>query len=400
MDIEVDPALHQYTGSQTLVYTNNSPDHLEKVFYHLYFNAFQPGSMMDVRSRTISDPDSRVGDRIYHLEPEEFGYIRPTYLTMNGKPCTYHIQGTILEVNLPHPIKAGGKVTFEMNWEAQVPLQIRRSGWNNAEGVEFSMTQWYPKMCEYDYEGWHANPYIGREFYGVWGDFNVNITIDKSYVIGGTGVLQNPQEIGHGYASKKTKVKAVDGKLTWEFKAENVHDFAWAADPEYKHTTAKLDNGTVMHFIYQDREELHENWEKLPEFAIKAFHYMNENFGEYPYPQYTVIQGGDGGMEYPMCTLITGERSLPSLVGVTVHEAAHSWYHGALGFNESLHEWMDEGFTSFATSETMARLFPKPEAGDPHGRSYSSYIGQALERQRRSADYARRPLQLPTVHTV
>ena len=105
---------------------------------------------------------------------------------------------------------------------------------------------------------------------------------------------------------------------------------------------------------------------------------MNERFGEYPYPQYSVIQGGDGGMEYPMCTLITGERSLPSLVGVTVHEGAHSWYHGVLGFNESLHEWMDEGFTSFATSETMARLFPNPDQGDPHGRAYSSYINQAL----------------------
>lgn len=379
MDIVVDTQKHQYTGSQKLVYRNNSPEQLDQVFYHLFFNAFQPGSMMDVRSRTIEDPDSRVGDRIYNLQPDEFGYIRPQTLIMNGKACDFKIQGTILEVTLPSPIKPGGKATFEMTWEAQVPLQIRRSGWNNKEGVEFSMTQWYPKMCEYDYEGWHANPYIGREFYGVWGDFCVNITIDKDYLVGGTGVLQNPKQIGHGYIDEsQVKRKEMDGKLTWKFEAEDVHDFAWAADPDFKHTTAKLDNGTVMHFIYEDEAELAENWEKLPEFTVKAFAYMNERFGEYPYPQYSVIQGGDGGMEYPMCTLITGERSLPSLVGVTVHEGAHSWYHGVLGFNESLHEWMDEGFTSFATSETMARLFPNPDQGDPHGRAYSSYINQAL----------------------
>ena len=84
-------------------------------------------------------------------------------------------------------------VHFEMEFEAQVPLQIRRSGRDNPETkVRYSMSQWYPKICEYDYEGWHATPYIGREFYGVWGDFDVTIHIDKSYILGGTGYLQNP----------------------------------------------------------------------------------------------------------------------------------------------------------------------------------------------------------------
>ena len=108
MDIVVDTQKHQYTGSQKLVYRNNSPEQLDQVFYHLFFNAFQPGSMMDVRSRTIEDPDSRVGDRIYNLQPDEFGYIRPQTLTMNGKACDFKIQGTILEVTPPSPIKPGG----------------------------------------------------------------------------------------------------------------------------------------------------------------------------------------------------------------------------------------------------------------------------------------------------
>src|SRR5690606_30054347 len=101
---------------------------------------------------------------------------------------------------------------------------------DSEEGVRYSMSQWYPKMAEYDYQGWHANPYIGREFHGIWGDFDVKITIDSAYTLGGTGYLQNPQEIGHGYQKPGSVVKRPKGnKLTWHFKAPNVHDFMWGA---------------------------------------------------------------------------------------------------------------------------------------------------------------------------
>ncbi len=195
MDIDMDVNNYQYQGKQTLVYTNNSPDVLNKVFYHLYFNAFQPGSEMDVRSRTIEDPDSRVGDRISKLKPNEIGYINVNSLKQDGKKINYETVGTVLEVELAQPIQPGQSVTFTMDFDAQVPVQIRRSGRDNAEGVALSMTQWYPKLAEYDFEGWHADPYIGREFHGVWGDFEVNLTIDKDYVVGGTGYLQGEPEI-------------------------------------------------------------------------------------------------------------------------------------------------------------------------------------------------------------
>ena len=187
MTIDVDEKNNQYSGRQTLVYTNNSPDVLDKVFYHLYFNAFQPGSEMDVRSLTIEDPDRRVGDRISKLTPSEIGYIMPRKLTQDGKKLEYQVVGTILEVTLKEPIQPGAKSTFKMSWDAQIPLQIRRSGRDNAEGVRFSMTQWYPKIAEYDFQGWHADPYIGREFHSPWGDFNVTINIDKKYTVAGTG---------------------------------------------------------------------------------------------------------------------------------------------------------------------------------------------------------------------
>ena len=146
MNINVDAEKHQYKGKQELVYTNNSPDTLHRVFYHLYFNAFQPGSQMDVRSLNIKDPDRRVRDRISKLKPDEIGYIKVNSLEQDGVVLSHETVGTILEVQLNKPILPGGISTFNMDFDAQVPLQVRRSGRDNKEGVEFSMTQWYPKM--------------------------------------------------------------------------------------------------------------------------------------------------------------------------------------------------------------------------------------------------------------
>ncbi len=382
MQIDVDTEKHQLKGSQTLVYTNNSPDELTKVYYHLYFNAFQPGSMMDVRSRTIADPDGRVRDRIYNLPDDEIGYHNILSLTQDGRAVEFEVDGTILVVELHTPIAPGTSVTFQMEFESQVPRQVRRSGWMNAEGVEFSMSQWYPKMAAYDVRGWHPNPYIGREFHGTFGDFDVRITIDNDYVIGGSGILQNPNEIGHGYEDEGVTVRYDSDKITYHFVAEDVLDFFWGADPDFVHTQAQVPNGPKLHFFYQqpvidveaseeENAQYKKNWEELPELTVKAFEYANKHFGKYPYPQFSTVQGGDGGMEYPMGTLITGGRNLGSLVGVTVHEMYHSWYQNVLATNEALYAWMDEGFTVFASSETMAHLFDRE--GNPHANSYRSY---------------------------
>lgn len=214
MVIDMDVTTHKYKGEQQLIYTNNSPDVLNKVYYHLYFNAFQPGSEMDVRSRTIADPDRRVGDRISKLSPDEIGYIKVSSLKQNGVNLKHETVGTVLEVDLNKPIQPGERVTFDMLFESQVPLQIRRSGRNNREGVALSMTQWYPKLAEYDFEGWHADPYIGREFHGVWGNFDVTISIDKNYIVGGTGYLQKKllQEIKKPYCSKPLMCMILHGQ--------------------------------------------------------------------------------------------------------------------------------------------------------------------------------------------
>ncbi len=365
MEIDMDVENHQYKGTQELTYTNNSPDTLYRVFYHLYFNAFQPGSQMDVRSRTIEDASSKILDRISKLTPSEIGYIRPTLLTQDGQNLQFEVVGTILEVLLNTPIPPNTSTVFNMNWDAQVPIQIRRTGRYNAEGVAYSMTQWYPKLAEYDFEGWHAVPYIAREFHGVWGNFDVSIKLDENFIIGGTGYLQNADKKGLGEKSKrKTR--------TWHFSAPNVHDFAWAADKDYIHDTYPGPNGVKLNFYYKDNPEILENWKALQPKTADLLAYFNTHIGKYPYKQYSVIQGGDGGMEYAMCTLITGERKLGSLIGVTAHELAHTWFQFLLATNESKHEWMDEGFTSYISNMAMNELMEE-EKENPNAGSYRSY---------------------------
>jgi hypothetical protein len=375
MDVLLDVNTNKLTGKQVIRYKNNAPESLDKVFFHLYFNAFQPGSSMDTRSVNMPDSDPRIGSRIGALSPEEIGYHRILKLTQNGTLLQYEVVGTILEVTLAKPIKPGQTARFEMEFESQVPIQIRRSGRDNAEGIRYSMSQWYPKMCEYDEQGWHADPYIAREFYGVWGDFDVRISLQAGYTVGATGVLINAGEIGHGYSSRESKIT---GLLTWHFVARKVHDFVWAADPDYIHDQHVCSNGVVLRTFYQPNELYIENWQKLLPIMEEALHFLSLNYGKYPYPVYSFIQAGDGGMEYPMATLITGHRSLTSLVGVSVHELVHSWYQMILGFNESYDHWMDEGFTNYASEIVMEhlkakKLIPGPLNPNPYDDFYKGY---------------------------
>ena len=350
MDFKMDISDFSFTGDQELEYTNNSPDTITKVYYHLFFNAFRPGSQMDVRSRTIRDPDRRVGSRILELEENDYGELNVISLKQNGRSLEISQRETILLAKLNKPLLPGEKTTLDMKFEGQVPKQIRRSGKMSKEGGHLTMTQWFPKLSEYDSEGWHPNPYIAREFHGVWGNYTVDITIDKNYVVGGTGYLMNADEIGHGYA-KKTKSKNKE-TLTWRFYAPNVHDFAWAADPEYAHDIVTSDTGVDLHFFYKPTVSI-DDWKKLQYDSLKLLEYFEQNIGPYPWKQYSIIQGGDGGMEYAMCTMITGERPYPSLLGVTAHEMSHAWHQHLLATNEAKHPWMDEGFTEYATSHAV-----------------------------------------------
>ena len=378
MDVSMNVEDFTYKGRSTVQYTNHSPDTLTRVFFHLYFNAFRPGSDMDARLQSISDPDNRMvtenkESRISVLSEDEMGYLRVAQITQNqGAPLKTSHEETILVVDLQTPLLPQSSTTLNLDFEGQVPLQIRRSGRDSEEGVALSMSQWYPKMVEYDHEGWHDYPYIAREFHGVWGDFDVKLTLDKSYTVAATGYLQNADEIGHGYSDQEVRIRKNQKNLTWHFKADNVHDFMWAADPEYIHDRLVTADDVTLHFFYKNKPELAENWKNLQPKTEEAMNFFNEHVGNYPYKQYSVVQGGDGGMEYAMATLITGDRPFPSLVGVMVHELAHSWFQHVLATNEGKHSWMDEGFTSYISSLCMNSLMGRNQE-HPYAGSYRGY---------------------------
>ncbi|SDW16266.1 M1 family metallopeptidase [Flavobacterium degerlachei] len=386
MDVTMDVKNYQYKGKQELVYTNNSSDTLRKVYYHLFNNAFQPGSEMDARLHSIKDPDGRMVNkvkvdgkevkvsRIESLKPNEIGYLKITNFKQDGVDAVAKTVGTILIVDLVKPILPNSKTTFTLDFDGQVPVQIRRSGRNNSEGVELSMAQWYPKMAEFDFEGWHADPYIAREFHGVWGNFDVNITIDKDYTIGGSGYLQNQNEIGHGYEDAGVNVNYPKKlkTLTWHFVAPMVHDFTWAADKNYIHNVVKGPNDVAIHFLYKNYPKTVENWKKLQPMMVNVMDFYNKNIGDYPYKQYSFIQGGDGGMEYAMCTLMLGNGTLEGIYGTATHELGHSWFQHILASNESKHPWMDEGFTTYIEDLAINELSGK-KVENPFKGNYNAY---------------------------
>jgi len=384
MKVDMDVTANRMKGISKIEYFNQSPDTLYRLFFHTYWNAFQPGSSMDVRSRELGknklfesgrgsdglDWDERVKDRISKLTPTEIGYQRISQLTINGVPQKLKDHETILEVILTKPVLPKSKINIDLQFEAQVPLQIRRSGRDNKEGIRYSMSQWYPKMVEYDYQGWNANPYIAREFYGVWGDYDVQISIDKNYLVAAGGDLLNPQETGFGYPGGEAAKVPAGEKITWKWQANNVHDFMWAADPTYKLITRNLSNGPLIRVVYKKVDSLEVNWQRLADSMVSAYPIIARTFGAYPDKTYTFIQGGDGGMEYPMATLIKSAS-----IGTAIHEWMHSWFQMMMGTNESLYPWMDEGFTDYATNRVMAEM--KRQTGFYYNGSYRSYFALA-----------------------
>ena len=383
MDIDVDAANFTYQGKQTLQYQNNSPDELRVAYFHLYWNAFKAGSMMDQRvtgqginadGRLAKRVGNTVVSRLSEIPKNEEGAQNIRWIKQNGKDLKFEIQGTVMKVYLADAIKPNSSTTFTMEWDAVIPMQIRRSGRNNREGIDMTMSQWYPKIAEYDYDGWAAFDYIGREFHAPFSDYEVNIKIDKNYVIGAGGNLENPTEV-KGYTSNATIKQDISNKVTWKWTAKNILDFAWAADRDYTVESFPILDGPKVYLVYQKSEKT-KYWEEMKPYITKYFQLMNATFGRYKWPSYAFIQGGDGGMEYGMCTMILGEATtLEGLCGLMFHEGAHSWYQQMLATNESVRPWMDEGFTQYAEDFVSYRLFPPTESKpNPFADAIRAYV--------------------------
>ncbi len=390
MDVQMDVKSFQYKGEQLAEYYNNSPDTLRTLFYHLYLNAFQPNSQMDVHMRNTSDmpvrfyknigteAEPKLVTKISTLKDNEQGFIRIQSLEQNGSPVTYKEVGTILQVILKEPILPNSKATFKMKYTAQIPESVCRMGRNNSDGVALSLSQWYPRICAYDSKGWHPYQYIFAEFYGDWANFDVKITLDKNYIVAGTGDLQNPEQIGFGYGGIK-EVKTKQKTRTWHFKATNVIDFSWAADPNFQHDIVKSKRGTEIHFFYKTFQE---NWKKIQAPMAEVMDFYEQKVGRYPWSHYSFIQAGQGAMEYAMCTFIEGGKELDALIKTASHELAHTWFQHIFASNEQLYPWMDEGFTCFLQLWAYADVIekkPMANFSDFRRKAFLKYISEAKE---------------------
>ena len=373
--IDVDVKKNTFKGSQEVLYTNNSPDTLNKVFFHLYFNAFRPESDMSERLNNGDDNNRRFDINIKDLEPHEYGQLKVNNLKQDGINIDSYVSDTILEVTLTNPILPGESSLFTMNFNGQIPITIRRAGRDSPMGVKYSMAQWYPKISEYDYEGWNTAPYTGREFHGVWGDFDVTIKIDKDFIVAASGYIQetDPNNNKLGYLSGKKRV--------WNFKAPKVHDFTWAADSEYIHDIYPGPNGVKLNFYYKNDPKIIANWKTLQPVTAELMDFFNNYIGEYPYKQYSVVQGGDGGMEYSMLTLLNYGEELIPLISVTSHELAHAWFQGVLATNEMNHAWMDEGSASYFGELAESHVFNIDFHPIFTERPYQDYISLATSGQ-------------------
>jgi hypothetical protein len=358
---------HTFRGRQSIDYYNNSPDTLHKLYFHLYYNAFQPNSMMDQWARQIPDPNYGLDYKIKYLTSLETGWIQVSQMLRNGKQMDLIEKGTLLEVRLDEPVLPGDTTRLEMSFAARAPQICRRTGRDNEEGISYTMAQWFPKISVYDRNGWNPTPFIGREFYSNWGDYNVKIRMDSSFILAA------------GADEIKADTLPGSSKKLWHFISRNVLDFAWTADPDYQHYQVETDDGITLHFYYQEEQNKEGQWIKMAEPLRRIIPYLNKQYGPYPYNSYSIIQGGDGATEYSKSTFITGDRSLGSLVGVSIHEIMHSWFQHMLASQENRYAWMDEGFSSFATTEIKQYMrkegifFGEP-LDDPFEQQYKNYL--------------------------
>jgi hypothetical protein len=308
---------------------------------------------------------SKRTNGINGLDSNGIGYQRIKWLKLNGTLQKLNEQETILEVILSSPILPHTKVQFEMDFEAQIPLQVDgMTGRDNSLGIRYSLPQCFPKICVYDREGWHADPYVDVGDSYELGDYDVMIRIDKHYVLGATGYLQNPAEIGYGYEKEGTVIKRPPGeKLNWHFLAPNVHDFVWAADPQFRHLVRQIPGGPTIHVFYTQNliqyEKYFKNqypraedyrskrdslWNELLDGMEAVYPFIRDKYGPYTYQQFSFIQGTPvGATSYPMVSLVSSFS-----FEMDFHEFMHQWYAFMLSVNVSEQAWMAEGFATWA----------------------------------------------------
>jgi len=399
---DIDPESHMIAGIETISYRNNSPDTLNEIYFHLYYNAFQPGSYLDIQDR-------RAGDfRIANTPKKRQGDVAIDKLTIDGIETTdFLIDNTIMRVPLISALPPGDSAVFYIEFTSQIPARGSRAGYR---GKHFDIGQWYPKPVVYDRFGWHVHQYLDYEFYADYGSFDVEITMPSEYIIAHVGELLNEEEIfgqklpdpvgdtilvdvlsmiadssdtekkpasesgangpgvedEHGFSyihaeddaekdSDKNKNSAdEESRKTWRIHAENIHDFAFCADPKFIVDFCRYDNVLIKSYYYKPFDK---HWARqAAEYTRKSIKYFSETCFPYPYGQYSTVAAlAGGGMEYPQLTMINGRSGSRTdythgLESIIAHEVGHAWFYGILGFNETEQSYLDEGLTTYITN--------------------------------------------------
>ena len=367
----IDEKTNVITGSMELIYWNNSPDELEFVYFHLYQNAFQPGSYYDDLQKN-NDVNPSYGP----YEAQKLG-TAIAKLRVNQKEVKTELDNTILKVYLPNKLASGESAKFNIDFKTYFDFgSVRRrmkvfySWGNNLENgyKHYDGVHWYPRISVYDSKfGWTTDQHLGHEFYGDFGTYDVELTFASNYVVEATGFLQNrdtvlPEELRakldiKNFADKPwneapSVITPYDAKATktWKYHAENVHDFAFTADPTYRIGEVEW-NGIKAISMAQ---EMHASkWQNAASFTADVVKVYSEDFGKYVYHKIIVADARDG-MEYPMITLDGGKD--PGYRGLLAHEVGHNWFFGQVGNNETYRAFMDEGFTQFLTTWALEKI--------------------------------------------
>ena len=351
------------TGSETIVYKNNSPQTLTYIWFHIYPNAYKDQSTA-LFQQIINDPGRK--DKIKKYSG---GFIEDLAFTANGSPAKTEahpkLQYTdIIKVLLNQPLLPGDSVIISTPFKVQLPSYFSRSGFSDGE---FMACQWYPKPAVFDKDGWHEMPYLDMgEFYSEYASYKVNITLPSDYIVSATGVLTTGTEAGlykaigsYNTANRNDKNPRLyqpssEKSKTLSYYADSVPDFAWFADKKLviQYDTVQLPSGKIIEAYTYYHKNKNTPWTGSIDFVKDAVHHYSNWIGEYAYPVVQAVEGpknnSSGGMEYPMVTLITSPDAKPeTLDAVITHEVGHNWFMSMLGTNERDHAWMDEGLDSY-----------------------------------------------------
>ncbi|HEU4469753.1 MAG TPA: M1 family metallopeptidase [Flavisolibacter sp.] len=362
IDVSLNDRDHSLKGRIELDYTNNSPDTLAFIWFHLWPNAYKNESTA-FASQLFRDKEgkkrwSKMKDR---------GFIDSLDFSVNSRKATVvadssHID--IVKLMLNEPLLPGSSAAITSPFYVKLPTYTSRSGHS---GQSYMVCQWYPKPAVYDRKGWHPMPYLDQgEFYSEFGSFDVNITLPSSYIVGATGELQQADELRQyreigsrnvQSASRKNVISytpAAAALKTLSYHGENIHDFAWFADKDFviRYDTLQLPSGRVVDVFTYHHPGGNPNWVKSTSYVKDGTRAYSGYLGEYAYPVVQAVEGPknemSGGMEYPMITLITSPTAdEETLDAVITHEVGHNWLYGMLASNERIHAWLDEGLNTY-----------------------------------------------------